>query len=67
MVIHERCSAGSTEEFRLERLGQGKAGGADWYSRDIGQRLLAEPAIIWKNQVENERRKAIKDCNPQAL
>jgi hypothetical protein len=64
--IHERRSAGTTEELRLQWLGQGKAGGANRDARYIGQRLLAQPAIIGKNKVEKERGKSLEGRYPRA-
>ena len=49
IVVDERGAAGPAKKFGFERLGEGKAGGANWNSRDIRERLVAKPTLVWKD------------------
>jgi hypothetical protein len=60
--IHERRAAGATEEFGLEGLWQGEAGGADRNAGYICKRLLTNATIVGENKVKKVRRKGLEEC-----
>jgi hypothetical protein len=61
IVIRKGCPAGATEEFGLKRYGKSKAGRANRNAGNIGERLLTQTAIVWKNQVEKARSKGLQE------
>lgn len=62
VVIREGGAAGATEEFGLQRFGQGEAGGAYGNTRKITERFLAKTAIVWKGKVKKVRSKGLEEC-----
>jgi hypothetical protein len=50
--VYKGSPAGSAEELGYKRLRLGEAGTANGNARYILQRLLANPALVWKDNVE---------------
>ena len=62
IVIREGRPAGATEEFGLQRRGQGEAGRADGNTRKITEAFLAKTTIVRKHEIKKIRRKALEGC-----